>query len=119
VEPDTTAPAQRAAALLDELRELLPQLSVAQTGSTVDVENAIELLSASRAAAETESFQSLRAAIATAQARPRDVDVMLDLVSRADALAGVIAAHDRYVTTIDKALVVLRGDEEKDPEPKW
>ena len=42
-----------------------------------------------------EDLVTLRDAIATAQDRPRDVDVMLDLVQRADAIATIIGERDQ------------------------
>lgn len=112
-------PGARAAALLSELQALLPALSAA--GPELDVSGAIQLLEEARAKAEPdqESFQSLRAAIATAQARPRDVDVMLDLVTRASTIGSMISAHDRYLAAIDAALANLKGEQPQEPAPRW
>ncbi len=51
-----------------------------------------------------DDLASLRDAIATAQDRPRDVDVMLDLVLRADAIATVIGERDQLKSAIELAL---------------
>ena len=51
-----------------------------------------------------EELAALRSAIATAQERPRDVDVMLDLVLRADAMAAIIGERDQLKSAIELAL---------------
>ena len=51
-----------------------------------------------------DDLQALRNAISTAQDRPRDVDVMLDLVLRADAIATVISERDQLKSAIELAL---------------
>jgi len=53
---------------------------------------------------DEDDISALRAAIATAQDRPRDVDVMLDLVLRADAIASIIAERDQLKSAIELAL---------------
>lgn len=119
--PGALSAKDRAIQLVDELRKLLPEMS-ADTGGGNDTQRAaIDVLTASKTVSETEaeSFKSLRAAVATAQARPRDVDVMLDLVARAATIAAVIAAHDRYASAIDNALSILREEAPEQPEPRW
>lgn len=114
-------PLARATQLIDELRELIPQIPTndgVSSSSTLAVAAELERVRAEDAP-ESEAFQSLRAAVATAQARPRDVDIMLDLVSRAGAIAEVIGAYDRYQTAIDAAVKALRGETTEDPAPRW
>ena len=120
-EPPVEAPAERAERLLAELAALLPALGAGSPGGGVDHAAVVAALAESRSAAETEAetFRSLRAAVATAQARPRDVDVMLDLVGRADAMAAAMAAHDRYAAAIDAATRALRGEDEEPAPPRW
>jgi hypothetical protein len=50
-----------------------------------------------------EDLKALRDAVETARERPRDVDVMLDLVLRADAIAAVIEERDRLKAAIEAA----------------
>jgi hypothetical protein len=119
--PPVAEPLARATQLIDELRELIPRIS---TGEGHDPSSAIAVAAElervrGENAPENEAFQSLRAAVATAQARPRDVDIMLDLVSRAGAIADVIAAHDRYQAAIDAAIDDLRGETTEEPTPRW
>jgi hypothetical protein len=51
-----------------------------------------------------DDLASLRTAVETAQQRPRDVDVMLDLVLRADAIASVLEERDRLKQAVEGAL---------------
>ena len=64
----------------------------------------------------------LRAAVATAQERPRDVDVMLDLVLRADAIAAVLTERDQlrsavslFLESTDNASEEAASADEDDP----
>jgi hypothetical protein len=62
------------------------------------LENALDDL------ADEDELAPLRAAVASAQERPRDVDVMLDLVLRADAIAAVLTERDQLKAAIELAL---------------
>jgi hypothetical protein len=53
---------------------------------------------------DEDDLASLRHAIANAQERPRDVDVMLDLVLRADAIAQVLTERDQLKGAIELSL---------------
>jgi hypothetical protein len=110
----------RAVQLVDELRELIPRLSASAGPETGTIQDVIGSLNEAlqHQGSDAERFQSLRAAVATAQARPRDVDVMLDLVSRAETIAAVLAAHDRYVAAIESAVSTLEGGG-PEPAPRW
>jgi hypothetical protein len=57
-----------------------------------------------------EDLAPLRESIATAQERPRDVDVMLDLVLRADSIATLIAERDQLKHAIEIALGIDISD---------
>ena len=115
------SPVERAKRLVTELNELMPLLTGARVSEPSVSSEVAGALEASRADGDTDAtaFQSLRAAVATAQARPRDVDVMLDLISRADAIAAVLKAHDRYAAAIDVAVSELRREKKAGPEPRW
>lgn len=118
---NTNDPSGRAATLLDELKSLLPQLTGSAGQAGVNVDEIVAELSAARSSSDEEkaNMQSLRAAIATAQARPRDVDVMLDLVSRSGEIAALFMAHDAYAEAIDRAVEKLKGEHKTDPAPRW
>ena len=51
-----------------------------------------------------DALATLRTAVANAQERPRDVDVMLDLVLRADAIAAVLTERDQLKSAIELSL---------------
>jgi hypothetical protein len=50
----------------------------------------------------------LREAIFAARERPRDLDTLVDLTSRAEALVALVIAYDRATAAIERALDVLR-----------
>ena len=106
----------RARTLLDEVRELLANIAVSVGGSdspaasSYDAPEVVAALKAARQAAPgstPEEIERLRTALETASDRPRDVDTMLDLVGRIDALVALLTAHDRYAAAIDSAIQAL------------
>jgi hypothetical protein len=104
--PDVLA---RANDLLDELRDLLPSLAITST-SKADFGTVVDDLAAARqAAADDGTFESLRSAVANAQQRPRDIDTMLDISGRLDAVAALQSAYDRLSAAVDLVLEQLGG----------
>lgn len=63
---------------------------------------------------DDDELSPLRAAISTAQERPRDVDVMLDLVLRADAIAALMTERDQLKSAIERYLDSGHGTESED-----
>ena len=63
---------------------------------------------------DEDELAPLRTAIASAQERPRDVDVMLDLVLRADAIAAVLTERDQLKAAIELA---VGGSQSADSPP--
>jgi hypothetical protein len=103
---------QRATALLDELRALLPQIGGAGVASTIaDTgergSNVADELSHARD--EAGEFSSLRRTLESARDNPRDVDTMLDLVNRADRLLALLDSHDALAGAVDDAITKLRN----------
>jgi hypothetical protein len=98
---------QRALGLVDELRSLIPNLRSA-TGSDHGDAAAI-LTQAGAGNSDSGDLSALRAAIETAANRPRDIDVMMDLISRAGAIQDLLAERDRYADAITRALAAM-GD---------
>jgi hypothetical protein len=96
---------QRALGLVDELRSLIPNLR-STTGSDHEEAAAI-LMHAGAGTSDSDDLSALRAAIATAANRPRDIDVMMDLVSRAGAIQDLLAERDRYADAITRALAAM------------
>jgi hypothetical protein len=50
----------------------------------------------------------LRDALVTARERPRDVDTILDLTTRIDAMLALVIAYDRTIAAIERSLDALR-----------
>lgn len=103
VESDPLAEARSLAARLTEV------LATVQTGAASEIGAPVAV----GTVADETDVESLRAVVKSAQERPRDVDVMLDLVLRVETIAAVIA--DR-----DVLLGAVRGDEspvEETPSP--
>jgi hypothetical protein len=101
---------ERAQALLDELRELLP--GIVGAAQTAEAPTGLsDQLQAARDGATIDAAQldELRQLVATAQSRPRDIDVMLSFVGQADTIARLLEVHDDLTGTIDDALEQLRG----------
>lgn len=103
-------PLARVHALLDEIKALLPLvLGPNQLAAAADVESVASALAAAReeAVADRATYDALAEIVADARERPRDVDVMLTLMGRAEAIASLRAAYDRCLAAIDNALAVL------------
>ncbi len=108
-EPETsgTGSVQHALALVDELRSLVATFDPAagiQTPSAISNE-----LAAAKAilSGDPARFDDLRALVATAQSRPRDIDVMLTFVSKADQVAELLSAHDALAEILDRVIEQL------------
>ena len=102
VAPLAPAPAGIEGGPLAEARSLAARLTevlaaVSEGGSTASRPSAVSTV------ADEADVEALRSVVASAQERPRDVDVMLDLVLRAETIAAVIADRDQL-------LAALRGD---------
>lgn len=108
----------RAMALLDELRSLIPALGLSATsgGDTNIAEASGESSNTQDVIADLESARSdittpddLRSVLEAAQSRPRDMDVILDLVARAGSLLELLDERDRLAAAIDRAVSSLRS----------
>ena len=112
----------RAMELLDQLRSLIPELGAASgmaedlgvaepTAPAVDTQTAItevlEELERERDGIST--LDDLRSVLEAAERRPRDMDVILDLVARAGSLVELLDERDRLVATIDRTVSRLRS----------
>jgi hypothetical protein len=86
---------------LIELAEALPAESTpAASSGPIDASGLGGVLVALQS---DDELQALRDAVETARQRPRDVDVMLDLVLRAEAIAAVIEERDKLKAAIEAA----------------
>jgi hypothetical protein len=110
--PDADALA-RARSLLDELQSLLPLLAApAAVAKSVDLNGIASGLTAARDEAQAQQTQidALMSVVETAKARPRDIDVMLDLSRHVDAIVSLKAGYDRYRDATETALGQLKTD---------
>lgn len=99
----------RAFDLIDQLRALIPTLGAA--APTPNDARAI-LAAADVPVSDSDDLRALRGAIETANSRPRDIDVMLDLVSRAGVIREVLAERDRFAAAIQQALATTGDSKE-------
>jgi len=105
---DNTASVDQLLKLVRELEYGLVELADAPAATSVSAPAAPtanpRLLSNALADLQSEDeLTPLRNAVASAQERPRDVDIMLDLVLRADAIAAVITERDQLKAAIELA----------------
>lgn len=105
---ETTGGVDRAYALLDELRSLLPGLA-GGAASQVDISAVADELATARSDDEAGEFTALRRAIDSARERPRDIDTMLDVSGRLDAITALHDAYERLAATVDTAVAKLRA----------
>ena len=107
---DTADAVARAMHLLDELRqsisEIGPTSAVDLSGVISDLEVAVNPPGAMAA----DDVAELRDALVAARERPRDVDTILDLTTRIDAMLALVIAYDRTIAAIERSLATLRGD---------
>lgn len=109
---DSGQAVERARALLDELRTLLPALTtpVAAAEPTATDLDRIALRDAAIAArgeASFDDFSALRQTLSDATTRPRDVEVMLRLSQRVGDVAALLAERDRLQAAFDDLIARL------------
>jgi hypothetical protein len=101
-------PRARVMRLLDELRDTIseigPQSAVDLSGIISELEVAVN----PPGAMAPDDVAELRDALVTARERPRDVDTILDLTTRIDAMLALVIAYDRTIAAIERSLDALR-----------
>jgi hypothetical protein len=107
---DAAAARERAIHLLDELRETIAALSGEEPRDLSGVISELEVAVTPPGAIDAEELNELREALMRARERPRDIDSIVDLTGRLDAMVALIFAYDRTVAAIERSLDVLRGD---------
>ena len=107
---ETTEATTRAMRLLDELRQAIseigPHSAVDLSGVISDLEVAVHPPGAMAA----DDVAELRDALLAARERPRDIDTVVDLTKRIDAMLALVIAYDRAIAAIERSLEALRGD---------
>jgi len=115
---DSTDIQARAGELLDELRSLIPALGLTAgadpgtsgaepSGAMFDTQGLIADLES--ATSGVSSSDDLRSVLESAQSRPRDMDVVLELVGRAGSLIDLLDERDRLAAAIERTLSGLRS----------
>jgi hypothetical protein len=101
----------RAMRLLDELRQTISKIGLpAQSG--VDLSGVISDLEVAvhpPGAMAADDVAELRDALLAARERPRDIDTIVDLTKRIDAMLALVIAYDRTIAAIERSLDALRG----------
>jgi hypothetical protein len=104
----------RAVRLLDELRA-----SINTLGGGPDLSGVIsdlEVALTPPGALQPDDLATLREALHTARQRPRDIDTVVDLTRRVDAIAALMIAYDRAIAAIERSLDTLRATEGRQGE---
>jgi hypothetical protein len=103
---------ERAMRLLDELRQTISEIGL-QAHSAVDLSGVISDLQVAvnpPGAMAADDVAELRDALLAARERPRDIDTIVDLTNRIDAMVALVIAYDRAIAAIERSLEALRGD---------
>ncbi len=103
---------ERAMRLLDELRQTITEIGL-QANSAVDLSGVISDLQVAvtpPGAMAADDVAELRDALLAARERPRDIDTIVDLTKRIDAMVALVIAYDRAIAAIERSLDALRGD---------
>jgi hypothetical protein len=114
---DTATPSQaeaadavtRATRLLDELRQTISEIGPSSAVDLSGVISDLEVAVNPPGAMAADDVAELRDALVAARERPRDVDTILDLTTRIDAMLALVIAYDRTIAAIERSLDALRG----------
>lgn len=96
---------QRAATLVDELRNLIWQIGV--TDKTDGDDNMAKIVLAG-ARGRTGEFSDIRRTIEDLKKDPRDIDALRSLGAKSDRIEELLASHSRLIAAIDEAIDELR-----------
>jgi hypothetical protein len=94
--------------LLDELRAAIAELGGGSTPDLTGVISDLEVAVTPPGALDAEDLAALREALLAAREKPREIDTVLDLSHRIDALVALVIAYDRTIAAIERSLDVLR-----------
>jgi zinc ribbon protein len=109
---ETADAVARAMRLLDELQQTIAEigLQAPSGGDFSGVISDLEVAVNPPGAMATDDVADLRDALLAARERPRDIDTIVDLTKRIDAMLALVIAYDRTIAAIERSLEALRGD---------
>ena len=100
----------RALRLVDELRAAIDGMEGGTPRDLHGVISDLEVAVTPPGAMASEEVAALREALLAARERPRDVDTIVDLTTRIEAMLSLIIAYDRAMAAIERSLEVLRTE---------
>jgi hypothetical protein len=106
---DTADAVARTMRLLDELRQTISEIGPTSAVDLSGVISDLEVAVNPPGAMAADDVAELRDALVAARERPRDVDTILDLTTRIDAMLALVIAYDRTIAAIERSLETLRG----------
>jgi hypothetical protein len=109
---------RRADQLLEELRITVATIGRTQAPDLSGVISELEVALTPPAALQADDLAALRETLHTASERPRDIDTILDLTGKLDAMSALLIAYDRSIAAIERSLDTLRGTASND-HPAW
>lgn len=116
---EPTEPTDRAASARGDFRDLLDRLRDAidamDEGAPLDLSGVVsdlEVAVTPPGALPPDDVAELREALFAARERPRDIDTMVDLAKRIDALVALVIAYDRAIAAIERSLDALKRAEQ-------
>jgi hypothetical protein len=100
----------RAMRLLDELRDTIAGIEASNAPDLTGIISDLEVAVTPPGAMAADDVAELREALLAARERPRDVDTIVDLTRRIEALVALVIAYDRTIAAIERSLDALRSD---------
>ena len=107
----STEAVARAMRLLEELQQTISEIDL-QAHGAADLSGVISDLQVAvnpPGAMAADDVAELRDALLAARERPRDIDTIVDLTKRIDAMIALVIAYDRAIAAIERSLEALRG----------
>jgi hypothetical protein len=100
----------RAMRLLEELQQTISEISPHGAADLSGVISDLQVAVNPPGAMAADDVAELRDALLAARERPRDIDTIVDLTKRIDAMLALVIAYDRAIAAIERSLEALRGE---------
>jgi hypothetical protein len=107
---ETAEGTARAMRLLDELRQAVAEMGPRSAVDLSEVISDLEVAVHPPGAMAADDVAELRDALLAARERPRDIDTIVDLTKRIEAMLALVIAYDRTIAAIERSLEALRGN---------